>query len=131
MNPSTPIPADTGEKTGAENTSFPPHDTFPPDPGSPRFPDLSTGMTLEQIIDLTGELVHLNELVMMHIENTGGFVGTDAYFRTVQPLLDLLEVEIRIRCGSGITQQQMKLVVHDWIDKEIRVCRKGGRVQGT
>ena len=85
------------------------------------------GMTMEQIVDLTGEFSHLNELVMIHIELAGGFTGTDAYFRIVQPVLDLLEVEIRVRCRTGITQQQMKLVVQDWIDQEIRACRDGNR----
>jgi len=84
--------------------------------------DVLTGMTLEQIIDITGEFTHLNELVMIHIEKSGGFTGPDAYFKTVQPLLDLLEVEIRIRFRPGMTQQQMKLVVQDWIDQEIRDC---------
>jgi hypothetical protein len=83
-------------------------------------------MTLEQIIDMTGEFVHLNELIMLHIESAGGFAGADAYFRTVQPLLDLLEVEIRVRCRTGITQQEMKRIVHEWIDEEIGLCRNSG-----
>jgi len=88
-------------------------------------PPVAAGMTLEQIIDLTGEFSHLNELVMIHIEKSGGFTGTEAYFRAVQPLLDQLEVEIRIRCTAGSTQRQMKLVVQDWIDQEIRACSEG------
>ena len=131
MDPSTPFPADTGEKSGTENSSCLPQDKLPSDPGASRFPDVSAGVTLEQIIDMTGEFAHLNELVMIHLENTGGFTGSDAYFRTVQPLLDLLEVEIRIRCRPGITQLQMKLIVHDWIDQEIRVCRNEKTVGRT
>jgi len=96
---------------------------------TPASPD-PAGMTLEQIIDITGEFLHLNELVMIHIERSGGFTGEEAYFRTVQPLLDLLEVEIRVRCTAGITQQQMKLVVQDWIDREIRACTEGTGTRG-
>lgn len=80
-------------------------------------------MTLEQVIEYTGEFLHLNELVSIHIEKSGGFSGPEAYFKTVQPLLDLLEVEIRIRFRPGMTQQELKLVVQDWIDREIRECR--------
>ncbi|MFA6363528.1 hypothetical protein [Methanoregula sp.] len=80
-------------------------------------------MTLEQIIDMTGEFTHLHELVMIHIERSGGFTGSDAYFKTVQPLLDLLEVEIRIRFRPGMTQQQVKLIVQNWIEQEMRECR--------
>ena len=80
-------------------------------------------MTLEQIVDMTGEFEHLNELVMVHIGRTGGFAGTAAYFRTVQPILDLLEVEIRVRFRPGMNRQEMKLVVQDWIDQELKELR--------
>lgn len=82
------------------------------------------GMTLETIIDLTGELEHLNELVMLHLENVGGFTSPSSYFATVQPILDLLEYEIRIRYCAGMTRQDMKLVIQDWIDEEIAELRK-------
>jgi len=81
-------------------------------------------MTLENIIDLTGELEHLNELVMLQIDKTGGFTSTESYFFTVQPILDLLEVEIRIRFYPGMNIQEMKLLVQDWIDKEIACVKK-------
>jgi hypothetical protein len=37
----------------------------------------------------------------------------------VTPILDLLEVEIRVRSVYGLTKKQMKLIIQDWIDKEI------------
>jgi hypothetical protein len=84
------------------------------------------GMTLEAIIDCTGELEHLNELVMLKLDKTGGFTCTESYFSIVQPVLDLLEVEIRLRYYHGMTEQEMKLLVQDWIDKEIADARKTG-----
>ena len=80
-------------------------------------------MTLETIIELTGELEHLNELVQKSLERDGGFTCTEAYFTTVQPILDLLEVEIRIRYRPGMSINEMKLVIQDWIDGEIRILR--------
>jgi hypothetical protein len=80
-------------------------------------------MTLEKVIDFTGELAHLNELVVLTLEKNGGFTTTESYFSTVQPLLDLLEVEFRIRCTGGMTEQQVKLIVQDWIDEEIANLR--------
>ncbi len=78
-----------------------PDDTDPvtPLPDSPEGSsgELPANMTLEDIIDLTGELEHLNELVVLTLEKEGGFTCTDAYFSKVQPVLDLLEVEIRVR----------------------------------
>jgi len=87
------------------------------------------GMTLENIIDRTGELEHLNELVMLQLNKAGGFACTESYFSTVQPILDLLEVEIRIRYHHGMNNQEMKLLVQDWIDKEIAETKKTCDVQ--
>jgi hypothetical protein len=81
--------------------------------------ELPGSMTLESIIDLTGEMEHLNELVLLHLDTTGGFSCTSAYFNAVQPLLDLLEVEIRLRYRAGMTKTEMKQIVSNWIDDEI------------
>ena len=86
--------------------------------------DVAAGLTLEQIVDLTGEFVHLNELVMIHINNSGGFTGPDAYFKIVRPVLDKLEAELRTRCQPGTSTASMKLVIQDWIDKEIAALKK-------
>jgi hypothetical protein len=81
---------------------------------------LPANMTLETIIEVTGEIEHLNDLVMLALEKEGGFTCTEAYFKTVQPILDLLEVEIRVRYLPGMSKNEMKLIVQDWIDGEIR-----------
>jgi hypothetical protein len=85
--------------------------------------DLPVNMTLEKIVELTGEMEHLNELVMLSLDKEGGFSSTDAYFTTVQPILDLLEVEIRVRYQAGMSKNEMKLIIQDWIDGEIRVLQ--------
>jgi hypothetical protein len=87
-------------------------------------PDVPVRMTLEQIIDLTGQLEHLNELILLHLRNNGGFTCTESYFTTVQPVLDMLEVEIRFRYRPGMTTQQITLIVQDWIDREIAAIQK-------
>jgi hypothetical protein len=81
------------------------------------------GMTLETI-NLTGELEHLNELVLLHLKREGGFTTPASYFAAVQPILDLLEFEIRFRYRPGMTRQEMKLLVQDWIDEEIAERKK-------
>jgi hypothetical protein len=80
-------------------------------------------MTLEAIVDITGEFEHLNELVMLHIKKAGGLNCIDDYFTAVTPILDLLEVEIRVRYTPGMTKKQMKLFIQDWIDSEIALLR--------
>jgi len=80
-------------------------------------------MTLENIVDSTGEFEHLNELVMLHIGRCGGYTNEGAYLKTVTPLLDLLEVEIRVRYTPGMTRGRMKQVIREWIDQEIAELR--------
>ena len=81
-----------------------------PDPGR---------LTLEQVVEMTGEFEHLNELVLLRLERSGGFTGTEAYFKTVHPILDMLEIEIRVKCTHDTTASRMKCIVREWIDREI------------
>ena len=76
-------------------------------------------MTLENIVDSTGEFEHLNRLVMLTIEQCGGFTDTGSYLKTVTPILDLLEVEIRVKYTSGMTRTRMKNIISEWIEQEI------------
>jgi hypothetical protein len=69
-------------------------------------------------------MAHLNELVLLHLDKQGGFTTPEAYFAIVQPVLDLLEVEIGVRYHPGMTITEMKLVVQDWIDCEMAELRK-------
>ncbi len=105
-----------------------PDDTcdHPTDKTIPEESDIPAGLTLENIIDLTGEFEHLNELVLLHLEKEGGITCPESYFSAVHPILDLLEVEIRVRYHTGMGKREMKLLVQDWIDEEIAE-RKSGR----
>jgi hypothetical protein len=85
--------------------------------------EIATGMCLERIVEITEEFDHLNDLIMLYIEKSGGFTSTEAYFKSVQPVLDMLEIEIRVRYCPGMTRKQMKLIIQDWIDQEIRELR--------
>ena len=105
-------PDDDGKKTSA-----------PSGPVKGSETGLPVTMTLENIIDLTGEMEHLNELVLASLDKKGGFTTPEAYFALVQPVLDLLEVEIRIRCQRCMSKNEMKLIIQDWIDEEIRALR--------
>jgi len=58
-------------------------------------------MTLEAIIDGTGEFEHLNELIMISLKKCGGFTETEDYLMKVHPILDLLEKEINSRYCPG------------------------------
>lgn len=76
-------------------------------------------MTLESLIDLTGEMAHLNELVMLHVEKSGGFTCSASYFTIVTPVLDMLETEIRFRYRDGMSKEDIKKIISEWIKREI------------
>ena len=79
----------------------------------------NTKLTLEEVVTMTGELEHLNELVMLHVEKSGGFSGTSLYFMLVTPILDQLENEIRSQCSCDMTTDAIKDIIHVWIDQQI------------
>jgi len=56
-------------------------------------------MTLENIIDRTGELEHLNELVMLQLNKAGGFTCTESYFSTCSQFW----ICLKLRSGSDTT----------------------------
>lgn len=85
--------------------------------------NLPVSMTLENIIDMTGEIGHLNELVLLHLEQCGGFSGTEAYFSTVRPILDELEAEVRVHFREGMETAEIKRIVSTWIDSEIALLQ--------
>jgi len=74
---------------------------------------------------MTGELEHLNELVMLHVEKSGGFSGTSLYFMLVTPILDQLENEIRSQCSCDMTTDAIKEIIHVWIDRQIGLVTSG------
>ncbi|MDO9550826.1 MAG: hypothetical protein Q7J03_07615 [Methanoregula sp.] len=86
--------------------------------------EFSGGITMEQLIDEMDEMSHLNEFILGYIDRNGGYTTPEAYFSQVQPVLDLLEVEIRVRVYPGITKNELKLIVQDWIDCEIALLHK-------
>jgi hypothetical protein len=81
------------------------------------------GLTLDSLIELTDELGHLNELVMIHLAQEGGFTGERSYFTIVTPILDELEIVIRHQYRPGMSRNEIKLVIQDWIDREIAELR--------
>jgi DNA/RNA endonuclease YhcR with UshA esterase domain len=87
--------------------------------------DVPRGMTLEGLVTMTGEMEHLNELVLLHVEKAGGFTCTASYLTIVTPILDMLEGEIRFRYRNGMDHAEIKSIIADWIDQEIAGMRPG------
>jgi len=81
--------------------------------------DVPKGVTLEGLVTMTGEMEHLNELVLLHVEKAGGFSCTASYLTIVTPVLDMLEGEIRFRYREGMDHAEIKEIIASWIDQEI------------
>ena len=82
-------------------------------------------MTLESLVTMTGEMEHLNELVLLHVEKAGGFTCTASYLMIVTPILDMLEGEIRFRYREGMDRDEIKEIIAGWIEREIAGMRPG------
>lgn len=87
--------------------------------------DVPRGMTLEGLVTMTGEMEHLNELVLLHVEKAGGFTCTASYLTIVTPVLDMLEGEIRFRYREGMDRDEIKEIIAGWIEREIAGMRPG------
>ena len=77
------------------------------------------GLTLQDLIEGTGELEHLNTLVLRHLEEEGGFSGKEEYFTLVHPLLDELELHLRERLSPDMSIEEVKQIIHDWIEAKL------------
>jgi hypothetical protein len=85
--------------------------------------DVPRGVTLEGLVTMTGEMEHLNELVLLHVEKAGGFSCTASYLTIVTPVLDMLEGEIQFRYREGMDREEIKEIIACWIDQEIAGMR--------
>ncbi len=80
---------------------------------------------MEELVTMTGEIEHLNELVLLHVEKAGGFTCTASYLSIVTPVLDMLEGEIRFRYRDGMDREAIKGIIADWIEREIHGMQPG------
>ena len=93
--------------------------------------DVPRGMTLEGLVTMTGEMEHLNELVLLHVEKAGGFSCRASYLTIVTPVLDMLEGEIQFRYRDGMDRDDIKEIIASWIEREIAGMRPGQSKKST
>jgi len=80
-------------------------------------------MMIERVIDLTGEFHHLVELIDLRLGGAGCDINSPAFYRIVTSILTELDREIRTRVHPGMDFTEMRLLVQDWIDADIRRVR--------
>ena len=75
-------------------------------------------MMLERMIDMTGEFYHLVELIEIMKKRNNS--GACSFHEIVLPVLIGLDREIKYQFHPGMEFIEMRLIVQDWIDAEIR-----------
>jgi hypothetical protein len=81
-------------------------------------------LQLGQILDLTGEFDHIDDLIDAEIQRRGGIAeGEEAYDEVAFPIFEALEDHIRsefgVIKGSDLRGPRMKEVVHSWIEERL------------
>ena len=80
-----------------------------------------TGMSLEDILLATGEMEHMQELILHSARGKSGISPQEMLDSVIHPLLDDLEEYIRTEVSSPQDMECLRAAVHRWI-----ACRLGG-----
>ncbi|MDT8358317.1 MAG: hypothetical protein RQ758_07435 [Methanomicrobiaceae archaeon] len=84
-------------------------------------------ISLETVLEETGELEHLHSLIQHRArlrsidpkdpEVTGELVVEEV----IGPVLDELEAHLRAHLFAGMLPRDVKILVHDWIEEQINL----------
>ena len=80
-----------------------------------------TGMSLEDILLATGEMEHMEELILQSAEGKSGIGHQEMLDSVIHPLLDDLEEYIRTGVSAPQDMECLREAVHRWI-----ACRLDG-----
>ena len=78
-----------------------------------------TGMSLEEILMVTGEMDHMEKLIRHCARDKSGFGPKEMLDSVIHPLLDDLEEYIRSEIPVPDDVEHLKTVVHQWITSRL------------
>ena len=81
--------------------------------------DENAGMALENILIVTGEMDHMNELLKHNAREKSGLSAQEMIDTVINPLLDELEDYIRSEVSAPQDTDFLKTVVHEWIRSKL------------
>ncbi|MBP2134312.1 hypothetical protein J2128_002278 [Methanomicrobium sp. W14] len=73
---------------------------------------------LENILDETCEMHHLNELLLKRSENKRGATADDILNNIIHPTLDDLEYYLRYYLHEDTTKEELKRIIFEWIEAQ-------------
>lgn len=76
----------------------------------------NAGMSLEEILLLTGEMDHMKELLQHYARDKPGISPQEMLESVIHPLLDELENYIKSEASAPQDADHLKAVVHRWIE---------------
>ncbi|WFN33812.1 hypothetical protein L1S32_08150 [Methanogenium sp. S4BF] len=79
----------------------------------------NTGMDLEAILLLTGEMDHMKELLHHYARDKSGISPQEMLECVIHPLLDELEDYLKSEVSAPQDAEYLKAVVHRWIDARL------------
>lgn len=79
----------------------------------------NAGMALEEILLVTGEMDHMNELLHHYARDKSGIGPQEMLDTVIHPLLDELEGYIRSEVSAPQDTEYLKMVVHRWIESRL------------
>ncbi|WAI02147.1 hypothetical protein [Methanogenium organophilum] len=75
----------------------------------------NTGMSLEDVLILTGEMEHMEELIRLSARDKSGFSPQEMLDSVIHPMLDELEMYIKNEASVPQDVGRLKALVHQWI----------------
>ena len=78
-------------------------------------------MALEEILLVTGEMDHMNELLRHYARDKSGIRPQEMLDTVIHPLLDELENYIRSEVSAPEDTAYLKRVVHQWIESRMNI----------
>ncbi len=79
------------------------------------------GKTLNEILESIDELDHLSALVMYRSRDMKGATADEILQKVIHPTLDDLELYLRYYGRPGIPDEELKKIVHGWIEAQMTV----------
>lgn len=80
-----------------------------------------TGLSLEDILLATGEMEHMEKLIIQSARGKSGISPQEMLDCVIHPLLDELEEYIRVEVSVPGDVECLRVVVHQWIASRVDV----------
>lgn len=79
------------------------------------------GKKLEDILESIDETRHLSELMEHRSRDMKGATANEILNKIIHPTLDDLELYLRYYAKPGLSNEELKELVHNWIEAQMSI----------